>query len=601
MEPRLDSAGRHPVIESEALPRLEPAAFGAAGAKTLAAGAARVPSQKRLRAVLVLRSRPLAPDHPLWHRTAATLRPHERGRLSRSDLETLQAAEPGDVAAVRAFARRAGLRVVESSRVRHDVVLEGTAAAFEAAFHLELEHFSTPRGRRRGHRGPAHLEARLKDVVESVLGLDELPLARRGLPSRAARGELLWPREVAEAYRFPRGRGRGQKIAVLSFGGGFHAADLEAYFAKAVSGTPPRVRVASVLGARNAPLEAPKLRRFVSDFQARVDAATLAKRYGADLETALDTFETTMDVEIAGALCPEAELEVWFAPDTPAGWYAAIHAALGQAGAFDPRSRRSPRPPTVLSISWGNVESQWKANRMWAIHRALELCRHHATTVCCASGDFGSLGSPPGKAALPGVSFPASSPYALACGGTRLRLRRDRVAEETAWNSEWGGVRMASGGGVSGLFPRPDWQRRAGLPDPRRLGSPLWISGQVARPSRFRGRGVPDVAANADGDSGYRIRVGGVDAVGGGTSAATPLWAALVALLAEELGHPLGWLNPLAYRAELRPGFRDVTRGTNDVSRRPLGFFRAGPGWDAVTGLGSPDAEGLLRALRPRS
>jgi kumamolisin len=160
---------------------------------------------------------------------------------------------------------------------------------------------------------------------------------------------------------------------------------------------------------------------------------------------------------------------------------------------------------------------------------------------------------------------------------------------------------MASGGGVSGLFPRPDWQRRAGVPDPRGLGSPVWISRQVARPSRFRGRGVPDVAANADGHSGYRILVGGVDTVGGGTSASTPLWAALVALLAEELRRPLGWLNPLAYRADLQPGFRDVTRGTNDVSPRPLGFFSAGPGWDAVSGLGSPDGEGLLRALGPRS
>jgi kumamolisin len=589
-------AGRHPVIESAALPR----PHEAPQAETRAA---RVPRAKRLRVVLVLRTRPLPARHPLLARTAPTLWPHERSRFGRAELETLQAADPADVDAVRAFARRAGLRVVEASRVRHDVVLEGTAADLERAFHLELEHFDTPRGTRRGHRGPAHLETRLKDVVESVLGLDELPLARRALPAGApAGGQMLWPREVAEAYRFPRGRGRGQKIAVLSFGGGFHAADLEAYFAKTVPGTPPRVRVASVLGARNAPLEAARLRRFAADFRARTDMATLAKRYGADFQAALETLETTMDLEIAGALAPEAELRAWFAPDTPAGWYAAIHAVLGKAGGLDARGRSSgTRPPTVLSISWGNIESEWNANRMWAIHRALELCRHHGTTVCCASGDFGSLGVPPGEAALPGVSFPASSPYALACGGTSLKLARGRVARETTWNSVWGGVRMASGGGLSGLFPQPDWQRRAGVPDARGLGSPLWISGQVARPSRFRGRGVPDVAANADGDSGYRIRVGGVDTVGGGTSAATPLWAALLALLAEELGHPLGWLNPLAYRAGFTTGFRDVTRGTNDVSPRPLGFFRAGPGWDATSGLGSPDAEGLLRALSSRS
>lgn len=589
MKARKNAAERKPLVESEALP-----------AQASTKDSARVSSSKRLRAVLVLRSQPLAPRHPLNRKVAPRLKPHERKRLSRPELERLQAAAPAHVAAVLAFARRAGLRVLESSRVRHDVVLEGSAADFERAFHVVLEHFDTHRGPRRGHRGPAHLDARLEDVVESVLGLDELPCSRRALPGTTApKGELLWPHQLAEAYRFPGGRGRGQRIALLAFGGGFHQADLEAYFAKTV-GLMPRVRVASVLGAGNQPLAMAKLRRFVTDFQARVDSATLAERYGSDLEAALDTFETTMDVEIAGALAPEAELEVWFAPDTPSGWYAAIHAALGEGGELDPRGRRrKTRPPTVLSISWGNAESQWNANRMWAIHRALELARHHGTTVCCASGDFGSLGLPPGEAALPGVSFPASSPWALACGGTRLTLRRGRVASEKAWNADWGGTRMASGGGLSGLFPLPDWQRRAGVPDPRGLGKPVWVSRQVKRPSRFRGRGVPDVAANADGDTGYRIRVGGVDTVGGGTSASTPLWAALMALVAEELGQPLGFVNPLVYGADFKRGFRDVTRGTNDVSPRRLGFFRAVPGWDAVCGLGAPDAQGLLQALRP--
>lgn len=589
MKSRKKAGERKPLLESEALP-------GQAG--PLGSGP-RVVSRKKLRAVLVLRARPLPAGHPLHRRIAPGLMPHERRRLSRAELETLQAAPAADVAAVQAFARRAGLRVVESSRIRHDVVLEGTAADFERAFHVELEHFETRRGTRRGHRGPAHLEAHLHHAVESVLGLDELPCSRRALPGSAVpKGELFWPRQVAQAYGFPRGLGRGQKIALLAFGGGFHRADLEAYFARTV-GHMPRVQAASVMGARNAPLAMGKLSRFVTDFQARVDSATLAERYGDDLEAALDTFETTMDVEIAGALAPEAQLEVWFAPDTPAGWYAAIHAALGEGGSLaSRRKRRRGQPPTVLSISWGNAESQWNANRMWAIHRALELARHHGTTVCAASGDFGSLGLPPGEAPLPGVSFPASSPLALACGGTRLLLKRGQRASETAWNAEWGGTRMATGGGLSGLFPLPDWQRRAKVPDPRRLKKQVWISRQVRRPSRFRGRGVPDVAANADGDTGYRIRVGGVDTVGGGTSASTPLWAALVALLAEELGHPLGYLNPLVYGAGLERGFRDVTRGNNDVAPRRLGFFRAGPGWDAVCGLGAPDAQGLLQALR---
>jgi kumamolisin len=108
------------------------------------------------------------------------------------------------------------------------------------------------------------------------------------------------------------------------------------------------------------------------------------------------------------------------------------------------------------------------------------------------------------------------------------------------------------------------------------------------------GRGVPDVAAKADVATGYGIVAGGLDLAMGGTSAAAPLWAALVARLNEELGAPAGYLTPLLYQSRLRAGFRDITRGESGPR------FQASRGWDPCTGWGSPKGTQLLEALRGR-
>src|SRR5207302_11428106 len=109
------------------------------------------------------------------------------------------------------------------------------------------------------------------------------------------------------------------------------------------------------------------------------------------------------------------------------------------------------------------------------------------------------------------------------------------------------------------------------------------------------GRGVPDVAANADPATGYQVLVDGQSMVIGGTSAVAPLWAALVARLAQSLGKSFGLVQTQLYAnakaGQAQPGFRDITSGNN-------GSYDAGPGWDACTGLGVPDGEALIQALR---
>jgi kumamolisin len=117
-------------------------------------------------------------------------------------------------------------------------------------------------------------------------------------------------------------------------------------------------------------------------------------------------------------------------------------------------------------------------------------------------------------------------------------------------------------------------------------------------PGRGRGRGVPDVSGNADENTGYQVRVDGVDTVFGGTSAVAPLWAGLIALMNEKLGTAVGYWNPLLYRSVGNGGaLRDVITGNNDMTGM-LGAYDAGNGWDACTGFGSPDGDALLAALQ---
>jgi kumamolisin len=143
------------------------------------------------------------------------------------------------------------------------------------------------------------------------------------------------------------------------------------------------------------------------------------------------------------------------------------------------------------------------------------------------------------------------------------------------WNE---GTDSATGGGISAHFAVPDYQRSLKFPTPL----------PVAKP----GRGLPDVAGDADPSTGYQVRVDGQELVIGGTSAVAPLWAGLLALLNQQLPKPVGFLNPLLYGSLAgKKVCRDITSGNN-------GAYAAAPGWDACTGWGSPQGNNLLAALQ---
>ena len=466
--------------------------------------------------------------------------PGQRTYLTHEQLDEQLGANPQDLAQVADFAKAHDLAVVHTSAARRSVVLAGTAAALGAAFGTHLEQYSCATGTYRGRVGTLTVPAPLGDIVQGVFGLDDRPQAeahfqiRPGgagpIVARTVTGAFT-PPQLAQLYQFPQGLdGTGQTIAIIELGGGFKPADLKTYFTS-LNLPVPSVKVVSVGGARNQPTNA----------------------NSADGEVLLD-------IEVAAAVAPKAHIVVYFAANTSQGFLNAITTAIHD----------KTNKPSIISISWGGSESTWTAQALDQFNQAFQSAALLGITVCVAAGDNGSAdGVTDGQ---PYADFPASSPYALACGGTKLTANGQTISDEVVWNE---GPNSATGGGISAHFPVPTYQQNLKLP-------------ASAQP----GRGLPDVAGDADPNTGYQVRVDGQNLVIGGTSAVAPLWAGLLALLNQKLPQPVGFLNPLLYGSLAGKGAtRDITSGTN-------GVFTAGPGWDACTGWGSPVGSQLLAALQ---
>jgi kumamolisin len=270
-----------------------------------------------------------------------------------------------------------------------------------------------------------------------------------------------------------------------------------------------------------------------------------------------------LDIEVAGSIAPGAKIVVYFAENTDAGFLNAITTAVHD----------TTNNPSIVSISWGGPESTWTQAAMTSMDEAFQSAAALGVTVCVAAGDNGSTdGVTDG---LNHVDFPASSPNVLACGGTQLIASGNTITSEVVWN-ELAMNEGATGGGISDVFPLPSYQSGANVPPSANAG------GRV-------GRGVPDVAGDADPSTGFDTLVDGQSGVIGGTSAVAPLWAALIALVNQNTGKPVGFVNPLLYQNP-NGDFNRITSGNN-------GAYSAGPGWNACTGLGSPIGSNVEAAL----
>jgi kumamolisin len=437
----------------------------------------------------------------------------------------------------------------------------------QAAFGTTLSAVTSPHPDGSGdvqHRyrtGSLSVPAQLSGIITAVLGLDDRPQAhpqfRRGpsFGSRAtqdqedgqraapaapaASGVPLTAPQVASFYQFPAGTdGTGQTVAIIELGGGYTASDLSTYFSGL--GLPvPSVTAVGVAGGSNSPGQS------------------------ADGEVELD-------IEVIGGVAPGAVQVVYFGNNTDQGFIDAISQAV-----------HATPSPIAVSISWGQSEDQWSAQSRTAMDQAFADAAALGVTVTVASGDNGSSDDPSEQTQVH-CDFPASSSNALACGGTKLvgNTSSFAISSEVVWN-ELASNEGAGGGGVSDVFPLPSYQANAGVPTSAASGGST-------------GRGVPDVAGNADPVTGYLVVVDGQRETIGGTSAVAPLWAGLIARLAQATGKRFGLLQPMLYAGAApgaaAPGFNDVVQGNN-------GAYKAGPGWDACTGLGSPNGAALLDLL----
>ncbi|MGA9543680.1 MAG: S53 family peptidase [Candidatus Sulfotelmatobacter sp.] len=496
--------------------------------------------------VVTIRLRSRAGKKPIVNAAEFTKPIAKRTIMSRKEFERLHGADPDSIARVEAFARQHKLLVKEKSPGRRTVILSGTVAAMNKAFGVELKEYEYRTGRYRGRTGPIHLPAELHDVVEGVFGLDNRPQAKPHFRRRQGRGGVraaavslsYTPIQVAALYNFPTGvDGAGECIALIELGGGYNPTDLSNYWSELNLTETPTVSAVSVGDGSNKPTGDPN---------------------GPDGEVMLD-------IEVSGAIAPAAKIVVYFAENTDAGFLNAITTAVHD----------STNNPSVVSISWGGPESSWTQQAMTSMDEAFQSAAAMGVTVCVAAGDDGSTDGV--SDGLNHVDFPASSPNVLACGGTELIASGNAITSETVWN-ELANNEGATGGGISDVFPLPSWQTGAGVP-------------ASANPNHNLGRGVPDVAGDADPSTGYVTLVDGNPDVIGGTSAVAPLWAGLIALINESIGKPVGFINPLLYQsANTAADFHDITSGNN-------GAYAAGPGWDACSGLGSPIGTQVATAL----
>jgi kumamolisin len=483
--------------------------------------------------------------------------------LSRQKLADEYGANPQDIDTVAHAFTALGLSVVDTNVATRTVRLRGSVGDMEQAFQVKLFNYSHASGNYRGRVGAVNVPTELRDIVQGVFGLDNRQVARRRRqPPRNPQHQhghqasvpAAWylPSDLAAHYDFPPGDGSGQTVGLLEFGGGYFPSDLKAFCSLAKIPEPPKVIPIST------------------------DGTHTDSRDGAEGEVMLD-------IEVVAGVCPKANIAVYFAQWSEHGWITALDAAV----------QDQTNDPSVLSVSWGNAEDTdiWTQQAMTQINETLQDAARIGVTVCIAAGDDGSSDAVADGHAH--ADFPSSSPFVLAVGGTTIP-RKGTKKPDVAWK-EGDGLRSdnggSTGGGVSAVFPRPVWQQA--------------IKIAPVNPGAIEGRCIPDLAANADWTaSPYLLYVDGQPQPNGGTSAASPLVASLLARInaARPAGKRVGYVTPVLYqslpKSQLTVGAAactDVVSGDNITDK--IGGFRAGPGFDAVSGWGTPNGVKLEQAL----
>jgi len=479
---------------------------------------------------------------------------NKREYVSREDLAQLHGANTADLEAIEQYAQKYNLVVSHRNPAERTLVLTGKLGDLLTAFPADLHLVHHAGGTHRERRGDILVPKQFEGIITGIFGYDTRPKHRapyrlRSIAAGGPGGDNGVPStEFAKRYKFPADfqgsklDGSGQCIGIIELGGGFNNSDLQIYF-REIGIAEPKVAAVSVDHTGNHPTK-----------------------------TGADDGEVMLDIEVAGAVAPKATIAVYFAPNTNKGFMDAINFAIHD----------SQRTPGVISISWGGPEVAADPQSIQAYHEVFLEAAALGITICTASGDHGTADlDATGWDNKMHVDHPSVDPMVLACGGTQIDGNQDVVWNDgTAFNTGVpGGGGWASGGGISETFPVPDYQKNAKLPVSLNTGK--------------SGRGVPDIAMSA---TNYFTRVQGGEGASGGTSAVAPLMASLVALLNQAKKKNVGFLNPFLYANAGSGVITDVTKGTNAIKDTIKGY-NAGPGWDACTGLGTPDGSAILAKL----
>lgn len=433
-------------------------------------------------------------------------------------------------------------------------IVEGEPTAMAAAFEVDIHDYRGRRGQEfyaspqqpsipEPVRGEVTEVGRILGYTPYRMNIPDLQHLPAEVPDRGLTPQLLLNTYNLRGLAEQGYTGKGQTIVIFAFDG-FDQADLDTY---ATMFGLPRFTPILIGGQPTAPRG-----------------------------------ETTMDLQVAHAIAPDAQKVVINARPTVEGDGA--YEKIGQM--LEAADNRFPGAVWSFSIGWG-CDKLLTAADLAPVRSALAAAHTRGTTAFDASGDLAGLecrggqdwSSAPGADDI-GLDSVASLPEITNVGGTTLSTTADG-----SWLAEqaWFDVPLSqgTGGGVSALFDRPDWQRGISASD----------DGGAQR------RLTPDIAAVADPFTGVKIVLNNQVLVGGGTSQAAPMWAGVAAVMNQYLvdngGRPLGDLNPLLYqiaRGAPLPAFRDVTLGGNAVAT-------AGPGYDLATGLGTPDTENLVKNL----
>lgn len=333
-----------------------------------------------------------------------------------------------------------------------------------------------------------------------------------GIAPAAAPAPPTWSvPDLCAAYKWPSSMPGGGVVAIVELGGGWLQSDIDSFF-QSLGEPVPQIADVSVDGTQNSPGQG-----------------------NADIEVALD-IEVAAAAYFAATGQP-AIIRIYWSQDI---------ASAVQSAANDGCD--------VCSISWGADEANWGETAAMQMESTAAAATAAGMAVFAASGDNDSSdgGSTPAN-----VDVPSSCPHAVGCGGTHKT-----ATAETVWNDNPGKTNgEGTGGGYSTIFPVQAFQ----------IGAPP----APAKTKFGKGRMVPDVAADADPNTGYNIFVQGSETVVGGTSAVAPLYAGLFASFGKKPGFvtPTLWLHPSA--------FADITSGSN-------GFYSAAVGPDPCSGLGAP-------------